>query len=532
LEKNMAAGYLSEQNKRKFTIAAGIISAVFFFAQFIVPMIIMMFAMPALMFSGNFQLKNAHPERGAYWDDTIWYIESIQSFQHSAQLPTTLNKLIYDDGMGSEVIAEIPFQDSWLLADNDILWIISSSGVAYYTNGDMQTITDSQKIGNISRPFIFNKVPAVIEESPDGFSLMLFENSRWTDKHFFTIKHLEGPQCGIKDIQVIVAKEKLSFFVRLGQTIFYRDGLPASEDTSRSGWQPVIKSGSNWYTMLFEDKPAIFFNNYSQNLSEISGMMLEDDRWQPFFSYEQSFPGDMGIFFTEAPDYFYMLLQGMPGSLKLLEFEGSKMLGKYRHGSGFPFPKSMIGIMVIPQIGMLFLPLILAIILSGLMFKHRITVHKANSNQMQYASLIRRAAAQLVDMAIVLGPSFLIGFHFLFSFWDMEDLLFSDPTNIAGFLGMFAFSFFWIAICYFTYSILEGKYGCTPGKWMTGIRVLGLDFQPCGIGRGLLRNLLKVVDGFFNFMVGIMVVALSENWQRIGDMAARTIVVRTDSREE
>lgn len=31
----------------------------------------------------------------------------------------------------------------------------------------------------------------------------------------------------------------------------------------------------------------------------------------------------------------------------------------------------------------------------------------------------------------------------------------------------------------------------------------------------------------FIVMVGIMVVALSENWQRVSDMAARTVVVRT-----
>ena len=30
--------------------------------------------------------------------------------------------------------------------------------------------------------------------------------------------------------------------------------------------------------------------------------------------------------------------------------------------------------------------------------------------------------------------------------------------------------------------------------------------------------------------VGIMVVALSENWQRVGDMAARTVVVDAGSR--
>jgi uncharacterized RDD family membrane protein YckC len=38
-----------------------------------------------------------------------------------------------------------------------------------------------------------------------------------------------------------------------------------------------------------------------------------------------------------------------------------------------------------------------------------------------------------------------------------------------------------------------------------------------------------VVDGFFNFMMGTMVAALSENWQRVGDMAARTVVVEAGS---
>jgi uncharacterized RDD family membrane protein YckC len=59
-----------------------------------------------------------------------------------------------------------------------------------------------------------------------------------------------------------------------------------------------------------------------------------------------------------------------------------------------------------------------------------------------------------------------------------------------------------------------------------GIRVLGTDLHPCGFGRALVRNLLKFIDGFFNFMVGILLSALSENWQRLGDMAARTVVVR------
>ena len=41
LHKNKYSGYLSEQAKRKFTITAGILGGIFFFAQFIVPFIIM-----------------------------------------------------------------------------------------------------------------------------------------------------------------------------------------------------------------------------------------------------------------------------------------------------------------------------------------------------------------------------------------------------------------------------------------------------------------------------------------------------------
>ena len=75
------------------------------------------------------------------------------------------------------------------------------------------------------------------------------------------------------------------------------------------------------------------------------------------------------------------------------------------------------------------------------------------------------------------------------------------------------------------FSYLEGRLGKTPGKWLLRIRVLGTDLAPCGFWRALVRNLLTFVDGFFNFLVGVLLVALTENWQHLGDLAARTIVV-------
>ena len=98
--------------------------------------------------------------------------------------------------------------------------------------------------------------------------------------------------------------------------------------------------------------------------------------------------------------------------------------------------------------------------------------------------------------------------------------------------GWVFLSFVWILCCYFVLSFVEGTHGRTSGNWATGIRVLSTDLIPCGIGRGLLRNLLKLADGFFIFMVGIMLVALTENWQRVGDLAARTVVVGAEPIKE
>ena len=150
---------------------------------------------------------------------------------------------------------------------------------------------------------------------------------------------------------------------------------------------------------------------------------------------------------------------------------------------------------------------------------------KSGRRAEHYASLTRRAVAQLIDLAIFAGPMILSTVLF------MRKMLWSamnepeGPWDVVMFFTPIFAAFGWILVMALLFTYTEGRSGVTPGKWVTRIRVLGTDLQPCGFGRALVRNLLKCVDGFFNFMVGIMVVALSENWQRVGDMAARTVVV-------
>lgn len=76
--------------------------------------------------------------------------------------------------------------------------------------------------------------------------------------------------------------------------------------------------------------------------------------------------------------------------------------------------------------------------------------------------------------------------------------------------------------------ILERLTGATLGKLVMGLRVVKLDGEPYGWGAVMLRNVLRFVDGLPVFyLVGIICIAATKENQRIGDLAARSTVVRS-----
>jgi uncharacterized RDD family membrane protein YckC len=78
-------------------------------------------------------------------------------------------------------------------------------------------------------------------------------------------------------------------------------------------------------------------------------------------------------------------------------------------------------------------------------------------------------------------------------------------------------------LAFLAYLILfEGLTGATPGKLLAGLRVCAADGQRCGFGKALARNLLRVADLLTLYLVG----AVSKKRQRVGDLAAGTLVVR------
>ena len=76
------------------------------------------------------------------------------------------------------------------------------------------------------------------------------------------------------------------------------------------------------------------------------------------------------------------------------------------------------------------------------------------------------------------------------------------------------------------YIVCEAATGATLGKLMVGIRVVGEDGEHATFGAAVVRNLLRLVDALFFYLVGAVFALTSTRGQRLGDRAAHTIVVR------
>ena len=76
--------------------------------------------------------------------------------------------------------------------------------------------------------------------------------------------------------------------------------------------------------------------------------------------------------------------------------------------------------------------------------------------------------------------------------------------------------------------LTEGKYGQTVGKRALGLVVVTEDGEAIGYRDALVRNVLRVVDALpAFFLLGAALIAVTERGQRVGDLAAETIVVKT-----
>ena len=96
-----------------------------------------------------------------------------------------------------------------------------------------------------------------------------------------------------------------------------------------------------------------------------------------------------------------------------------------------------------------------------------------------------------------------------------------SPGALFGLYALYALA----SIAYFV--VLEAEYGQTLGKRVMDIVVVKEDGGDCDYTASIVRNLLRIVDGQFMYIVGIAVILITDEGQRVGDIAGSTVVVET-----
>lgn len=73
----------------------------------------------------------------------------------------------------------------------------------------------------------------------------------------------------------------------------------------------------------------------------------------------------------------------------------------------------------------------------------------------------------------------------------------------------------------------SGKRGATPGKRLMGLRVVQATGSPITFGQAVVRNFLRFIDGmpFFTYCFGVTSCLATKRFQRLGDLAAGTVVI-------
>ena len=143
-------------------------------------------------------------------------------------------------------------------------------------------------------------------------------------------------------------------------------------------------------------------------------------------------------------------------------------------------------------------------------------------NRLENAGIALRFVAVLLDSIIVLFPLvILIGLLTGGGYAESGSGYANAGVNVGGtaFLLMLALGVGYYVVC-------ETATGRTLGKQMVGIRVVSEDGQQVTFPAAIVRNLLRLVDALFFYLVGFLFAVTSFRGQRLGDRVAHTMVIR------
>lgn len=130
------------------------------------------------------------------------------------------------------------------------------------------------------------------------------------------------------------------------------------------------------------------------------------------------------------------------------------------------------------------------------------------------ASIGERIIALIIDYV-------LIGFYIFSTVTVLSKLRLPSDFTMIFFLAVI-----YLPVLFYSFLCEMFNYGQSLGKRLMNIRVVKADGSVPGISSYLLRWLLFPIDGPITGGLGLLVALLTKNSQRMGDLAAGTMVIK------
>ena len=142
----------------------------------------------------------------------------------------------------------------------------------------------------------------------------------------------------------------------------------------------------------------------------------------------------------------------------------------------------------------------------------------------RYASLGWRALAVLID-TVVIGAIFVV----VLGVAQAAGALHLDAYRGANPFAVSVPKWAYVALyglLFIYYTAFELTRGATPGKMALGMRVTAADGSTAGVRAVVLRNLVRIPEAILYYLPAAVACMASAKRQRLGDLAARTVVLR------
>jgi uncharacterized RDD family membrane protein YckC len=415
-------------------------------------------------------------------------------------------------------------EETFLLSDPALrrVWVLSDQHWGYWDGNQMVWIDGAKGWEGMERPFLWQGKPAFLDSKEGALAVWQLGDKGWTRARSVTLKGFDKEdlgQCLCGKLRLTRWHDTWQWFYRHNHQLRYFQGEPTGQAMDVNHWPAFDQaSDGNWVSKGLSSGLYIADHDLSDT---VRVWQKKDEAWTQL---PMNRAKAESLALLDGKDQEPLLALSDPGLLLASIRDPDKVPQVLR--KPWEKPSRVLLWMMIPSV-LLFLtiffsPLAVAFFLSRASKSARPAKIRLARRSIQLASLLRRALARIVDSFIVLCSALALAALCAFPlglFSDTKD----NPIRI--FEVMFI-TMGWGFLASVALIIYEGNTGISPGRSAAGIRLLGVDLKPCGPGRSFLRALLTVVDGQFFWVPGLLIAALSAQQQRLGDMAADTVVIK------